>query len=99
MCARHAELLALVDVRGTAMQMDEHAEGLRRMHTVLLIRIVAPASDHARLVVVAGEQTRPPAVVHGLLLRLELLAQVAHIELDDVPLRIALVNAHMVEQE
>ena len=64
-----------------------------------IFALVAKAGYHARLVVVAGEQTRPPAVVHGLLLRLELLAQVAHIELDDVPLRIALVNAHMVEQE
>ena len=48
---------------------------------------------------VAGEQARPSAIVHGFLLRLELFAQMTHVELDDIPLRVALIDANVIEEE
>ena len=64
----HAQLLALVNVRGAAVHVQQHAERLGAQLARLAVRVVAPTGDDARLVVVAEEQAGPTGVPHGLLL-------------------------------
>ena len=64
----HAQLLALVNVRGAAVHVQQHAERLGAQLARLAVRVVAPTGHDARLVMVAEEQAGPAGVPHGLLL-------------------------------
>ena len=56
---RHAELLALIDVRRAAHEVNARAEHLRRLPPIR--PVVAEAADDTRLIVVAPEDGVPAA--------------------------------------
>ena len=64
----HAQLLALVNVGGAAVHVQQHAERLGAQLARLAVRVVTPTGHDTRLVVVAEEQAGPASVPHGLLL-------------------------------
>ena len=95
----HAQLLALVNVRGAAVHVQQHAERLGAQLARLAVRVVAPTGHDTRLVVVAEEQAGPAGVPHGLLLVGKTSTQIPDFERHGVPLGTFLVDAHVVEQE
>ena len=68
MCVGHAQLFALVNVRGAAVHVQQHAERLGAQLARLAISVIAPTGDDARLIMIAEEQAGPAGVPHGLLL-------------------------------
>ena len=99
MCVGHAQLFALVNVRGAAVHVQQHAERLGAQLARLTVRVIAPTGDDARLIVVAEEQAGPAGVLHSLLLVGEAGAQILDFERHGVPLGTFLVDAHVVEEE
>ena len=99
MCVGHAQLFALVDVRGAAVHVQQHAERLGAQLARLTVRVIAPTGDDARLIMVAEEQAGPAGVLHSLLLVGEAGAQILDFERHGVPLGTFLVDAHVVEEE
>ena len=95
---RHPELLALVDVRRPAVQVQDGGEHLRRAHAVLGA-VVAEARDDARLVVVVPVQRVPARLREALLPAPERRLQVGQPQRADVPLRGALVEVDVLELE
>ena len=66
---RHAQLLALVNVRRAAVQVRQQCERLGRPDSHGVARRIAPAAHDARLVVVVKEYARPAVAGNGVLLR------------------------------
>ena len=99
MCVGHAQLFALVNVRGAAVHVQQHAERLGAQLARLTVRVIAPTGDDARLIMVAEEQAGPAGVLHSLLLVGEAGAQILDFERHGVPLGTFLVDAHVVEEE
>ena len=64
----HAQLFALVNVRGAAVHVQQHAERPWRSARATHGQSRYPTGDDARLVMVAEEQAGPASVPHGLLL-------------------------------
>ena len=90
----HAQLLALIDVRGTAVHVQQQADGLRGARG-----FVAPAGGGARLVVVAVEQARPAGLMYGALLVAQRLLERGEFERHGVPLGAVAVEVHVGEHE
>ena len=64
----HTQLLALINVGGATVHVQQHAERLGAQLARLAVRVVTPTGHDARLVVVAEEQAGPAGIPHGLLL-------------------------------
>ena len=95
---RHPELLALVDVRRPAVQVQDRAEHLRGAHAVLG-RVVAEARHDPRLVVVVPVERVPAALGEPLLPAAERALEVGQPQARDVPLQLALVEPDVLELE
>ena len=95
----HTQLLALINVGGATVHVQQHAERLGAQLARLAVRVVAPTGHDTRLVVVAEEQAGPAGVPHGLLLVGKTSTQIPDFERHGVPLGTFLVDAHVVEQE
>jgi hypothetical protein len=94
---RHAELLALVDVRRPAVQVEHGPEQLRGADAVL--PVVAVAGDDARLVVVAPVEAVPAHLGEARLPASERRLEVPQRERMNLPLARALVELHVLELE
>ena len=96
---RHAQLLALINVRCAAHKVDGHRQHLGAFLPVG--RVVAKAADRTGLVVVAPEQRIPAAVgLHPLLPGLEQFLHGEVIRLPQFPLLpVLVVDLQMVEIE
>jgi hypothetical protein len=94
---RHPELLALVDVRRPAVQVQHDAEQLRGGHPVLAV--VAEARHDARLVVVVPVLAVPAALRQPRLPAPEDRLELRQAQRKDVPLRRSLVDTDVLELE
>ena len=95
----HAQLLALVDVGGAPVHVEEKAQGLGGPGAKLLGGGVTPAGDHARLVVVVEVEAGPARLGHGLLLPTHGILEPACQEGTDVPLTSIGVDTGLGEEE
>ncbi len=95
---RHADLLALVDVRRPAVQVQQGRQAGRRV-AAEAGRVVPEAGDGARLVVVVPVEGVPADVGQAGLPPPEGGLEVAHPQRPEVPLPGAVVEAHVLELE
>ena len=94
---RHAELLALVDVRRPAVQVQHGAEQLGRAHAVRAV--VAEARHDPRLVVVVPVEAVPAALGQAALPAPERALEVGQPQRVDLPLARAVVDVDVLELE
>ena len=97
---RHAELLALVNVRRALEHVQAGREHFRRMDAVLLGGIVAEARHAARLVVVVPEQAVPRIPAQAELPLREVFLHIGELRLAVVPFAgLAAIGIHELKLE
>ena len=95
----HAQFLTLIDVRGAAVHVQHQAKCLGRTDAGFLRGVVAPAGDHARLIMIAGEQAGPSCVLHGSLVTGHNALEFRQVKRQRLPLGTFAIKINMLEQE